>query len=134
MLATCGTSAIPASDTGADPDIIVDYRRTGGIAGLNDRLVIQADGNAVLQQKGQPDTDFTVDQQTMDDLEQTLQAAAFDELAGVHEPARAIPDAFHYEVVYAANGGRQTVEATDGAVPNDLAPVLDLLNAIISQH
>jgi hypothetical protein len=114
--------------------MVVDYRRTGGIAGLDDHLAIRADGSAALQQKGQPGTEFALDQQTIDDLEQALRAANFEALAGVHEPGRAIPDAFHYEVVYATNGGRQTVEATDGAVPSDLAPVLDLLNTIISQH
>lgn len=137
LLATCGAPGAPAAPAGpasADADVLVEYRRTGGIAGLNDHLIIRSDASATLQQKGQPDAAFTVDPQVLDDLKQTLEAADFDALAGVHEPGRAIPDAFHYTVVYTTDGGRQTVEATDGAIPDDLAPVLDQLNTIISQH
>jgi hypothetical protein len=134
LLATCGAPGVPASETGADTAVLVDYHRTGGIAGLGDHLVVRTDGTASLQRKGEAEVNFTLDPQTRADLEQTLAARDFVALAGSHEPGRAIPDAFHYKVTYAGAGGRHTVETSDGAIPNDLAPVLDVLNKIISQH
>lgn len=45
-----GTRSLPVNQT-SPPSILVDYHRTGGVASLNDRLVIFNNGVAVISGK-----------------------------------------------------------------------------------
>ncbi len=133
LLATCGGGPI-ASGPAAQADVLVEYRRTGGLAGFDDHLTIQPDGAATLERKGQDPKTFSLDEEAVSTLRQVLNQADFSELEGQHEPGRAIPDALHYEVTYVRNTSRFTVKASDGAVPEELAPALDMLDHIIANH
>jgi len=134
LLATCGAPATSSSGQSAAGDVLIQYRRTGGIAGLDDRLTIQADGQAILTRKGGERQTITLDKTTLSSLQATLGEADFLELESQYQPARDIPDAFHYEVSYQVDNGRHTVAATDSSVPEQLAPVLDKLNRIIARQ
>ncbi len=134
LLATCGAPSGPPSDRSTGGEVLVEYWRTGGIAGLDDHLVIRANGEAALEQKGGQQETFTLDQSTLSSLQQTLNEAGFFELDSQYRPPRTIPDAFQYRITYQREGRRHTVETTDGAVPEELVPVLDELNQIIAQH
>jgi hypothetical protein len=117
-LAACGTSAPPAT---------IEYRRTGGIAGLDDHLTIQPGGQATLTRKN-AQVSLTVDQATLTQLTSLLDQAGFSQL-----PAESLApkgaDLFTYEITYR---GRR-VRVQDTTVPAKLQPVIDLLNSIIQK-
>lgn len=108
---------------------LVEYRRSGGIAGRDDRLVIHADGTARLYRRGVA-TDFTVAGDTLAELRSLLQAIGFDRLRAEYLPARAGADLFEYVVVY----GERRVRTMDTAVPPELAPLIQLLNGLVARR
>lgn len=132
MVAACGAPSAPSGET-VDA-VMLEYRRSGGIAGWNDYLVIHRDGRCTLQRReGQAET-FTLDQATLDALREAMAASQFFDLKPSYLPPRAVPDAFRYTITYQDSGRRHTVETSDGAVPPELAPVIDRLNRIIAER
>lgn len=134
LLATCGAPSGDVSNASSTDRILIEYQRTGGIAGFDDHLVIRANGEATLEQKGGRGESFTLDESTLSELRQSLDEAGFFGLNGQYRAANVIPDALQYRVTYRAEGRRHTVETANGAVPEQLAPVLDVLNRIIAEH
>lgn len=134
LLATCGSPPIPSSNGSTSGDMLFEYRRTGGIAGLDDHLTVRATGEATLEQKGGIRNTFTLDESTVSRLQRTVDEAEFFKLDSQYRPARPIPDAFLYRITYQNATRRHTVETTDGAIPEQLAPIIDELNQIIAQH
>ena len=119
-LAACGSPATSRP--------LVDYRRSGGIAGFDDHLVIQADGRAVLTRRGARH-EFAVKREVLNDLSALLQEADFSRLRGEYLPASPCCDRFDYTVTYKGH----SVHTMDGAVPEALAPVLQVLNQLIAE-
>ncbi len=117
-LSACGASPSPST---------IDYRRTGGIAGFDDHLIIQTTGAATLTRRGAQST-FTVDQATLKQLTTLLSQAGFSRLPA-ESLARGGADLFTYEIVY--QGHRVRVQ--DTTVPSSLQPVIDLLNTIVQK-
>lgn len=111
-----------------DPDPLIQYRRSGGIAGLDDQLVIKTGGQATLTQRDAK-TDFTVDRDTLNHL-----TALFDQVGFAGLNKEYLPeggnDLFDYAVTYKGH----TVHTRDTAVPEKLQPVLDALNEIIEKQ
>jgi hypothetical protein len=117
-LAGCGA---PASR-----ETIVEYRRTGGFAGLDDHLVVRADGEATLDRRGER-YEFELDSETMDRLLTTLDNAEISQLDGEYLSSQKGGDLFEYVVTYQG----YTVRTGDTAVPESLWPALELLNRIV---
>jgi hypothetical protein len=119
-LAGCG-------GTGAQPSLQapVHYTRGGGIAGVQDELVIAPDGSARLSGRGVPMRRFGVSRADREALAQAL-----GEVDWSARPGRPIPDAFGYGVSYRG----RTVSAQDGEVPPRLAPLLGRLGTIARRH
>jgi len=134
LLATCGSPPSTSSHEAAGSDILVEYRRTGGIAGFDDYLIVRRNGEATLEKKGGVREIITLDENMISRLQQAVNKAEFFDLDSQYRPARVIPDAFQYRITYQDDGRRHTVETTDGAIPEQLAPVLDELNRIIANH
>ncbi|RME46476.1 MAG: hypothetical protein D6791_08185 [Chloroflexi bacterium] len=135
LLATCGTPPSTSSSTiAAGGDILIEYRRTGGIAGFDDHLVIRKTGEATLQSKDGATQVFTVDAGTVSSLQHTIEQAGFFDLESRHRPGQIIPDALQYRITCQAGGRRHTVETSDGVIPEPLIPVIDQLNQIITEH
>ena len=107
-------------------DVMLEYQRTGGIAGLDDRLVIQADGKAILTRKDEH-SEFELTSRQISTLKQQLEESEFRSLKGIYKPETQGRDLFEYELTYRGH----TVRASDGAIPEALRPVLDSLNAIV---
>lgn len=106
---------------------LVDYQRTGGIAGLDDRLTVLRTGLAVRTQRGSQPRVFHVPPDDLADLRVALAAADFPSLAPSYLPPVPIPDAFSYEI---RHQGR-TVVTTDGAVPARLEHAIAVLNRLL---
>lgn len=106
--------------------ILVEYRRSGGFAGLDDRVVIQVNGQATLTRKAEH-YEFVLDRDTMNQLQALFDDAEFSKLRREYLPSRQGSDLFEYVVMYKGH----TVRTMDTAVPEALWPVLELLNQII---
>lgn len=106
--------------------ILVEYRRSGGFAGLDDRLVIEVNGQATLTRKTEH-YEFVLDRDIMKQLQTLLDNVEFSKLRREYLPSRQGSDLFEYVVTYKGH----TVRTMDTAVPEALWPVLELLNQII---
>lgn len=106
--------------------ILIEYRRTGGFAGLDDHLVINMNGQATLSRKVEH-YEFVLDRDTMNQLQTLLDNAEFSKLRREYLPPRKGSDFFEYMITYKGH----TVRAIDTAVPEALWPILELLNQII---
>ena len=108
------------------PQVLVEYRRTGGLIGADDQLVVHVSGEAFVVSRAQA-RQLVVDEPTLWKLEAALVQANFSELEADYQPRPGGVDLFEYAVSYAGT----TVRARDGAVPDALRPVLQLLNQIL---
>ncbi len=120
LLTSCTSSA--------KPGILLEYHRTGGFAGFDDRLTIDMEGNAVLQRRN-TQTQFTLDKQTLDSLEALLDRASFNQLNKSYAPTQHGADLFEYTLTYRG----YTVQMVDTAVPEAMQPVLQSLNQIVEK-
>ena len=107
--------------------ILLEYRRSGGIAGVDDRLIIYADGRAILTRKDiQHEIKLTSSQ--MSALKRELDEADFRSLETTLKLNSASGyDLFQYELTYQG----RTVRTWDGAVPQQLQPIIESLNSIV---
>ncbi len=103
----------------------VDFQRSGGFAGFDDHLTVDAQGHALLtRRRGKFEFDLSRDEMTR------LQAALRDaHLASIPPKSdkRPVPDEFSYVLSYQG----YTVQTSDTALPQKLAPAISLLNNII---
>ena len=112
-----------APDSGS---LLVEYHRQGGIAGFDDRLVIQSDRQATLEQRsGKRSLDL--DPEVVGRLLEQLEQIDFAALEPEYLPQGTGADLIEYEVTYKGH----TVRTMDTAVPETLQPLLALLDEII---
>jgi hypothetical protein len=112
---------------------LVTYQRTGGIAGFNDRLVIDENGHCLLQRKSTT-TEFDLASEDSTRLRQLFKEADFFNLNSQYLPENIGADRFEYIITYRIADREHTVRTMDGAVPAALEPVLSQLNQIISDN
>ena len=105
----------------------LEYHRSGGFMGLDDHLIIDDDGTAVLTRK-RARSELTVDAAVMDQLRSLLDGMAFSKLRKQYLPSREGADLFDYVITY----GDHTVQTKDTAIPEALQPLIELLDRIIS--
>jgi hypothetical protein len=138
LLAGCaaGFSAqTPTPDPGAPLDagppakpgeVLVEVRRQGGIAGWDDRLLLYADGRAVLERRSGTQA-LELEPQVVERIAEQLDRAGFSTLPPEILPDDACCDLFEYWVTYRGH----TVHTLDPAAPDALWPVIALLDEII---
>jgi hypothetical protein len=107
----------------------IEYRRSGGFAGLEDHLVIKKSGEAILTRKSER-YEFTLDNATVTHLLIPFEDAEFSQLGKESLPSRQGSDLFEYVVTYEGH----TVRTMDGAVPPSLQPILEALNQIVEHQ
>jgi hypothetical protein len=110
------------------PAIFADYHRTGGFAGLDDRIVIFDNGVAVISQKT-ASREITLNKTDLERITGIFSDAQFSMLEGNYSARRGAADYFRYTVSYHG----KTVIAEDSAIPPSLQPVIDEMNRIISR-
>lgn len=99
----------------------VTYSIQGGIAGVNDRLTIAADGTATFQ-SATKSTRYNVAQAQLLRLSAALDQANFPQLQAVYGVA--VPDGFEYRVSYET----KTVLIFGSSEPSRLKPALSILS------
>ncbi|MET7392271.1 hypothetical protein ABZS66_02085 [Dactylosporangium sp. NPDC005572] len=123
-------SAGPSPTQGESPSAqtLVAFTRTGGIAGVNDRLTVAQDGSYTIQTRGGTKTGKLTAQE-LAALKQALGSVDFTKIPNVNANDGTVADGFTYSVIY---NGREIV-AEDGAVPPALQPILGALSAVVSK-
>lgn len=117
----------PASCQGmSSPEVFIEYRRSGGFAGVDDHLVIDATGRATVDRKTAA-CEFDLDDNTINQLRALFDDMGFSRLSSEGRASRRGPDFFEYTVTYKTH----TVRTIDGSVPESLWPMLESLNQVV---
>ena len=124
-LALCLTACAPA----ARATVLIEYHRTGGIAGFDDRLVIMTDGTVQITRRTGTST-ATIGGEDLNRLIAFFDQAGFARLDREYLPANNCCDLFDYVVTYRGH----TVHTMDTAVPESLQPALRELDGLLSKY
>ncbi len=111
---------------------LIEYRRSGGIAGREDRLVVLSDGTVRLSRRGRGGgavADYQVGADTLTELRALLQRIDFRRMREEYLPLRRGADLFEYEVVYQD----RRIRTMDTAVPPELQPLIQLLSGLANR-
>ncbi len=123
VLATLGT-ACNGNTAQISP---IEFRRSGGIVGLDDQLTIDAQGRAQLTRRA-GDFEFDLTRDEFARLTALLRDANF---KTIPEDSRRkpylVPDEISYVIVYQGH----TVKTSDTAIPDKLQAAIQLLNGIV---
>ncbi len=104
---------------------LIEYRRSGGIRGTDDRLAINNDGTATFPRGGQ-DSSITVQSGVMSRLRERMRQVEFGNIPS--DTGRGGGDMFEYVIKYQGH----TVRANDASLPSALHPIIELLDRILS--
>jgi hypothetical protein len=111
------------------PDIVVEYKRTGGIAGFQDQMVVFENGQVVYSRKEKTGM-FTIPAETLQGIRDLLENADFPALAPHYPAANPGADYFFYSITYR----EKTVTTETGGIPPRLEPVIMQLDALLSEQ
>lgn len=126
--AGCLDTRTPGTNTTAPPAMLVDYHRTGGIAGLNDRLVIFDNGVAVISGRSSSSV-VTLNTTDLALIAVLFNQSDFAQLQANYSAPRGSADLITYTVSYRG----KTVTAAETSAPPGLKVVIDRLNQIINR-
>ena len=112
----------------AAPSSPIEFRRSGGFAGFNDVLNIDAQGHGTLTRRtGKFEFDLTLDERNR--LANALRDAGFGSLPEDSARKPLVPDEIAYIIVYQ----NHTVNTSDTAIPEKLRPVIVLFNELVDR-
>jgi hypothetical protein len=133
LLSGCGSSsrADPSPKTGAPTDLHIAYSRSGGIAGIVERVSIGSDGTARVQ-AGKPGKSrrFTLSRSERRGVRRAIDASGFAGLAPTYGQDQ-IADGFTTTVTYRH---RTVTIFDDGQPPKRLTRLTTVLGAIVQRH
>jgi hypothetical protein len=117
---------VAAPAAGAAPRLVVE--RTGGFAGVQDRIVIRSTGPATVTHRDGGTRRLTASRTRA--ARTALREARFPTLAAVYKPKAIVNDGF----VYVLSAGRHKVRVEQGAenVPRRLQDLLDAVSKLLS--
>jgi hypothetical protein len=127
VLAGCLGTKTPAIPNTASPTLFVDYQRTGGIAGVNDRLVIFDNGAALVSSRT-TSREILLNKTDLEQVSALFDAAQFTILEGNYTSRRRGADLMQYSISYQG----KTVITEDTAIPSPLEPVIEEMNRILN--
>jgi hypothetical protein len=120
-----GTKAIPVNKT-TPPSILVDYHRTGGTAGANDRLVIFNNGVAVIS-GGSANTEISLNDTDLTFISTLFNESDFSQLQANYPAPQQSPELMTYTVTYLG----KTVTAQETDIPPSLETIIGALDSIL---
>jgi hypothetical protein len=119
----------PPPDHARTGDVLVEFGRQGGFAGLSDQLTVRGDGSFTLNRaKPRVQRSGRLTPGELADLRRVLAESGFAQLPKV-EPAQGT-DLFTYQVIYDGN----QILAMDGGIAPPLRPVISMLTGIVSRY
>jgi hypothetical protein len=110
------------------PAILLEYHRVGGIAGLDDHLVIFDNGAAVFSSRT-INRELSLNQSDLDQITALFSDAQYSMLERNYTSRQGGADLIHYTITYQG----KTVNTEDSAVPPSLQLILDQLNRIVGE-
>jgi len=108
---------------------LIEYHRSGGITGREDRLVVLTDGTARLSRQGTVAADYQVGADTLTELRAMLQRIDFRGMRDEYLPTRRGADLYEYVVIYED----RRIRTMDTAVPPELQPLIQLLSGLANR-
>jgi hypothetical protein len=126
VISGCLGSKTPPVSRPHAPAVLVDYYRTGGFAGFDDRLVIFDNGVAVVSTKT-INQEIEINKTDIERIVTLFNQSQFSMLEGNYSARPGSADLIKYTVSY----NSKTVTAEDSVVPPSLQPVIDELNRIL---
>lgn len=123
----CLGEKAPATVSAAPPTVVLNYHRTGGIAGVDERLVVFDNGMAVLSTQ----TSSHNIQLSGVELARVIglfKSAEFSSLVGNYTSHHSGTDLMKYRITYY----NKTVVVDDSTAPTALQPVITELNTILN--
>ena len=127
LTAGCLGSKTPPVPSPHAPAVLVDYSRTGGFAGFDDRLVIFDNGVAVVSGKS-VNQEIEINRTDIERIVELFNQSGFLTLEGTYSARPGSTDLIRYTISYR----NMTVSAEDTAIPASLQPVIDELNRILT--
>jgi hypothetical protein len=127
VVSGCLGSKTPPVSRPQAPAVLVDYYRTGGLAGFDDRLVIFDNGVAVVSSKT-VNQEIEINKTDINRIVTRLNQSQFSTLEGNYSARHGSVDLIKYTISYHS----KTVNAEDSAIPPSLQPVIDELNRILT--
>ena len=128
------TPAAPSGQLGCIPGrpaaLLVAYTRSGGFAGINDRLRVYRGGQAELARRAGSPQVFRLPCRRVQALRDALVASRFGSLSTVYTPEPPVADGLIESVSY---GGRTVRVLTGADPPRRLNRVLGLLRDIAAR-
>lgn len=118
----------PSVSNPKPPAVFVDYQRTGGIAGFDDRIVIFDNGVAVISRKT-ISKEIALNKSELERITGIFNDAQFSMLQGNYTARLGAADYYHYIISYHG----KTVIAEDSAIPPSLQPVIAELNRFLDR-
>jgi len=129
LVVVCGClgSKTPPVSRPHAPSVLVDYYRTGGIAGLDDRLVIFDNGVVVVSSKT-VNQEIEINKTDIERIVTLFNQSQFPMLEGNYSARPGTADLITYTISY----HNKTVNTEDTVIPPSLQPVIDELNRILT--
>jgi hypothetical protein len=127
VVSGCLGSKTPPVSRPPAPAVLVDYYRTGGIAGFNDRLVIFDNGIAVVSSKT-VNQEIEINKTDIERIVALFDQSQFPMFEGNYSARQGSADLIKYTISYHG----KTVNAEDSVIPPSLQPVIDELNRILT--
>jgi len=125
--ATNPSETLPTVAAGAN-DIVITYRKTGGIAGIDETMTVYADGKLTLTSRGSAVKQAQATPAEIDQLRQVLGSDDFARLEATYQAVGA--DLFTYMLIVPSGPTPRTITTMDGA---QNPPVLDQAIAALEQ-
>jgi hypothetical protein len=129
LLSGCLDGKSPSVFSSAPPSVFVDYQRTGGIAGVNDRVVIFDNGITVISSRN-ANREITLNQTELERIGDYFSESKFSLLEGNYTSRRGGADLMQYRISYHG----KTVKTEDTAIPVTLQPIIDEMNLILARE
>jgi hypothetical protein len=128
LLCLAASLLVAGCASAGDEGVVVDYHRTGGLAGFDDHLVIYENGTATVSRHGSLAA-VSPAPETVARVRAIVSSEAFQSLNETYLPDQPGYDLISYEVT----AGGKSVLAEDGAVPPALEPLIAELDGIIGK-
>jgi hypothetical protein len=125
------TDVVPLNqDATYNKDILVDYKRTGGIAGFNDHLTVYENGVTVVTTKN-TENSYTLSSDEIKDIIDLFESSGFNSVNQQDLPMFKVSgnDFFMYSIEFRGH----TLESIEYAFPDSLSPVIERLNNLVLQ-
>jgi len=129
FIAGCVTDTPGSNNSHQAPKLVVQYKRTGGIAAFNDTLVVFDNGQAVYS-RGAKTGEFIVPPAQLSELQTILLNANFPSLAASYPAPSPGADYFQYTITYQG----KTVTTETGGEPEALLAIIARLDALLAEY